>query len=58
MTYLTIPRLGMCDRLKESIPIFMDESTALSRIKEGMITLMPGVDYPHYIKKAAELAAR
>lgn len=52
MMYLTIPRLGLPGRAKEPMPIFMDEKTALDRLYQGMITLMPGIDYPEYIKDA------
>lgn len=54
MTYLTVPRAGLCGRLKEPIPIFMDEVTALDRLYQGMIQLMPGIDYPEHIKSAAK----
>lgn len=54
MTYLTVPR-DIAGRLKESIPIFMDEVTAVDRLRDGMIKLIPGTDYPDFIKRAAAI---
>lgn len=58
MKFLTIPRLGMVDRLKESIPIILDEKTGIIRLLEGAVTLAPDVEYPHSVKMAAALASK